>query len=183
MTVSLKIAVGISGNIRLVNVEVGQEISADTLLVKLEDDLLITGLSDERCVEITTHLFVSYITKAHCFFTNLTQPLVFFSWSIRFLGRNIDESKICRTCYMFMFRIYGSRCGKKETAVVAIDEKHDKCDICQIGVTDNQFATEIILENGKALKFDDIGCMYKWMEINSDEKTKEKFVRDYDSKD
>ncbi|MGE7884366.1 hypothetical protein [Bacillus sp. NPDC094077] len=38
-----KVAVGISGNIRLVNVEVGQEISADTLLVKLEDDLLITG--------------------------------------------------------------------------------------------------------------------------------------------
>ena len=73
---------------------------------------------------------------------------------------------------MFMFRIYGSRVWEKETAV-AIDEKHDKCDICQIGVTDNQFATEIILENGKALKFDDIGCMYKWMEINSDEKTKE----------
>ncbi|KZD36626.1 MULTISPECIES: hypothetical protein [Bacillus cereus group] len=38
-----KIAVGISGNIRLVNVEVGQNIDADTLLVKLEDDLLITG--------------------------------------------------------------------------------------------------------------------------------------------
>ncbi|CAH2463687.1 MULTISPECIES: hypothetical protein [Bacillus] len=38
-----KIGVGISGNIRLVNVEVGQEISADTLLVKIEDDLLITG--------------------------------------------------------------------------------------------------------------------------------------------
>ena len=38
---------------------------------------------------------------------------------------------------------------------------------------DNQFATEIILENGKALKFDDIGCMYKWMEINPGEKTKE----------
>ncbi|MDH4424352.1 MULTISPECIES: hypothetical protein [Bacillus] len=38
-----KVAVGISGNIRLVNVEIGQKISADTLLVKLEDDLLITG--------------------------------------------------------------------------------------------------------------------------------------------
>ncbi|MBE7105067.1 hypothetical protein FT637_19035 [Bacillus cereus] len=38
-----KIGVGISGNIRLINVEVGQEISADTLLVKIEDDLLITG--------------------------------------------------------------------------------------------------------------------------------------------
>ena len=38
-----KIGVGISGNIRLVNVEVGQNIDADTLLVKIEDDLLITG--------------------------------------------------------------------------------------------------------------------------------------------
>ncbi|HHT7237234.1 MULTISPECIES: hypothetical protein [Bacillus] len=38
-----KVAVGISGNIRLVNVEVGQEITTDTLLVTLEDDLLITG--------------------------------------------------------------------------------------------------------------------------------------------
>ena len=38
-----KVAVGISGNIRLVNVEVGQKINTDTLLVKLEDDLLITG--------------------------------------------------------------------------------------------------------------------------------------------
>ncbi|HDR7892139.1 TPA: hypothetical protein QCY29_004581 [Bacillus toyonensis] len=38
-----KVAVGISGNIRLVNVEVGQKINTDTLLVKLENDLLITG--------------------------------------------------------------------------------------------------------------------------------------------
>lgn len=75
------------------------------------------------------------------------------------------------------------KCGEKEIKAVAIDEKHDKCDICQIGVMDNQFATEIILENGKALKFDDIGYMYKWMEINSGEKTKERFVRDDDSKD
>ncbi|HHT7189256.1 TPA: nitrous oxide reductase accessory protein NosL [Bacillus cereus] len=84
-------------------------------------------------------------------------------------------------CLCFIFTVVG--CGKKETTVVAIDEKRDKCDVCQIGVMDNQFATEIILENGKALKFDDIGCMYKWMEINPDEKTKEKFVRDYSSKD
>lgn len=38
-----KVAVGISGNIRLVNVVVGQQINTDTLLVTLEDDLLITG--------------------------------------------------------------------------------------------------------------------------------------------
>ncbi len=85
---------------------------------------------------------------------------------------------------MFMFRIYGSRVWKKETAAVAIDEKHDKCDICQIGVTDNQFATEIILENGKALKFDDIGCMYKWMEDRTQMKRRKRNLsEDYDSKD
>ena len=38
-----KVAVGISGNIRLVNVVAGQQINTNTLLVTLEDDLLITG--------------------------------------------------------------------------------------------------------------------------------------------
>ncbi|PFO79006.1 MULTISPECIES: hypothetical protein [Bacillus cereus group] len=37
------VAVGISGHIRSVNIEVGQEIDLDTLLLKLEDDLLVTG--------------------------------------------------------------------------------------------------------------------------------------------
>ncbi len=38
-----KVAVGISGNIRLVNVVVGRQIHTDTLLIKIEDDLVITG--------------------------------------------------------------------------------------------------------------------------------------------
>lgn len=38
-----KIAVGISGHIRSVHVKVGQEIDSNTMLCKLEDDLLITG--------------------------------------------------------------------------------------------------------------------------------------------
>ena len=84
-------------------------------------------------------------------------------------------------CLCFVFTIVG--CGKKDIEAIAVDEKNDKCDICQIGVMDNQFATEIILDNGKALKFDDIGCMYKWMDNNKNEKTKEKFVRDYNTKD
>ncbi|KFN02997.1 hypothetical protein D0U04_24065 [Bacillus clarus] len=81
----------------------------------------------------------------------------------------------------FVFAVVG--CGNKDTKAVAIDEKNDKCDVCNMAVMDNQFATEVILENGKALKFDDIGCMYKWMAEHKNEKTKEKFVRDYDTKD
>ena len=41
-------------------------------------------------------------------------------------------------CLCFVFTVVG--CGKRKQQIVAIDEKHDKCDICQIGVTDNQFA-------------------------------------------
>lgn len=57
---------------------------------------------------------------------------------------------MCRNSYTsFLVPIYGSRMWEKKIKAVAIDEKHDKCDICQIGVMDNQFAAEIILENGK----------------------------------
>ncbi|EMA6343890.1 biotin/lipoyl-binding protein [Bacillus cytotoxicus] len=38
-----KVAVGISGNIRAVHIEVGQKVNTDTLLITLEDDLIITG--------------------------------------------------------------------------------------------------------------------------------------------
>ncbi|MDR4161967.1 nitrous oxide reductase accessory protein NosL [Bacillus paranthracis] len=84
-------------------------------------------------------------------------------------------------CLCMVFAVVG--CGKKEVKPVAIDEKNDKCDVCNMAVTDNQFATEVIVENGKALKFDDIGCMYKWMDEHKNEKTQEKFVRDYNTKD
>ncbi|MGY3418369.1 copper chaperone NosL [Bacillus mycoides] len=84
-------------------------------------------------------------------------------------------------CLCMVFAIVG--CGNKKTKPVAINEKNDKCDICNMAVMDNQFATEVILENGKALKFDDIGCMYKWMDEHKNEKTQEKFVRDYNTKD
>ncbi|MFD3448369.1 nitrous oxide reductase accessory protein NosL [Microbacteriaceae bacterium 4G12] len=74
-------------------------------------------------------------------------------------------------------------CGKKEAKAVAIDEKNDKCAVCNMSAMDNQFTTEVVLDNGKALKFDDLGCMYKWLDENKDKKLQAKFVRDYNSKE
>lgn len=74
-------------------------------------------------------------------------------------------------------------CGDKKIEPKAIDENKDECDICNMAVMDNQFATEIILENGKTLVFDDIGCMYQWFSENKDQKVKAKFVRDYETGD
>lgn len=73
-------------------------------------------------------------------------------------------------------------CSQKAKPV-AIDEKNDKCDTCHMAVGNNQFATELVLENGKVLKFDDIGCMYKWMNEHKKEAITATFVRDYKTND
>jgi copper chaperone NosL len=78
--------------------------------------------------------------------------------------------------------VFLSGCGQEKAEPVAINENTDKCDICNMAVSDNQFATQIILENGKSLVFDDIGCMHKWLKENEDQKVAQSFVRDYDSK-
>jgi len=89
--------------------------------------------------------------------------------------------KPCLMAILALFIIAG--CSKEEVKPVAINEDTDKCEICHMAVKDNEFATEIILENGKSMVFDDIGCMYKWMKENSDKKVAHSFVKDYDSKE
>lgn len=74
-------------------------------------------------------------------------------------------------------------CGNKGAEPVEINEDTEKCELCNMAVKDDQFATEILLENGKAVVFDDIGCMVKWEKGNSDKKIEDKFVRDFDSKE
>lgn len=91
------------------------------------------------------------------------------------------KSTVIMLFSMIMLMISG--CGKGEAQPVAINEKNDKCAVCNMAVMDNPFATEIMLENGKTLVFDDIGCMYEWLSDHKDKRIEEKFVRDYQSKD
>lgn len=70
-------------------------------------------------------------------------------------------------------------CGKKTPEPVAIKENTDKCALCNMAVKNNQFATELILENGRTLVFDDLGCMEKWMKQNKDKKSAVAYVRDF----
>lgn len=74
-------------------------------------------------------------------------------------------------------------CGTKEVKPVAINEKTDICEVCNMQVVDDQFATQLILENGKSLVFDDIGCMHQWVQENADKKIAAQFVRDYNDKE
>lgn len=74
-----------------------------------------------------------------------------------------------------------SGCGSKYQPV-SIQEDVDKCGNCNMQVADNAFSTEIILKDGKTLKFDDLGCLNKWEKTNGVEQVGAEFVRDYSSK-
>lgn len=66
---------------------------------------------------------------------------------------------------------------------VAINESVDVCEVCGMQIKDDQHATQIILEGGKAVKFDDIGDMYRWKKENPSAKIAVEYVRDYYSKE
>ncbi len=69
-------------------------------------------------------------------------------------------------------------CGGEKYEPVAVNEAVDKCDICNMQVNDDGYATQLITEEGKVYKFDDIGCMNEWkIKYGTDEIINE-FVRD-----
>lgn len=76
-----------------------------------------------------------------------------------------------------------SACGSDKYEAEAIDEEKDTCDVCSMAVPDNQHATQIVLEDGKVLKFDDLGCLFKWKDENGEDKIGAEFVRDYNSEE
>ncbi len=72
-------------------------------------------------------------------------------------------------------------CGGKTHEPVAIHEETDKCDVCNMQIRDDGFASQLITEDGKAYKFDDIGCMHEWTVKNGTENVAIQFVRDYNT--
>jgi copper chaperone NosL len=74
-------------------------------------------------------------------------------------------------------------CGNKAVEPVAINDATDTCEVCNMAVVDNQHATQIVLENGKSIIFDDVGCMYEWLGSNPNETIAAEFVRDYSDKE
>ena len=52
-----------------------------------------------------------------------------------------------------------------------------------MAVSDLRFASEILLENGECLKFDDLSCLQDYRETNPDSKIRATYVKDYDTKE
>lgn len=58
---------------------------------------------------------------------------------------------------------------------------HDMCDACGMLIDSPQFAAAVVLEDGKALKYDDIAEMIKYHQAHPELQVKAWFVHDYDT--
>ncbi|OZI10236.1 nitrous oxide reduction protein [Bacillaceae bacterium SAS-127] len=70
-------------------------------------------------------------------------------------------------------------CGKEQTyEPVEINPDIDVCDVCNMSITESQYATEVILKDGSVETFDDIGCMVEYLHEQDEKDIGEKYVRD-----
>lgn len=61
-------------------------------------------------------------------------------------------------------------CSQKQSfEPVEINPDIDVCDICNMSITEVNFATEAIMKNGAVEKFDDIGCMVDFLNEQEEE--------------
>lgn len=82
---------------------------------------------------------------------------------------------------MFIFLSIGilSGCGKEASyEPVEINPDIDVCEVCNMSITEPQFATETIMKDGNVHTFDDIGCMVEFLEDTSKDEIGESFIRD-----
>ncbi|XID94737.1 nitrous oxide reductase accessory protein NosL [Paenibacillaceae bacterium WGS1546] len=70
-------------------------------------------------------------------------------------------------------------CGGQKYEAVPINEDVDKCEICNMQVKDDAFATQLTTKEGKTYKFDDLGCMNEWKRKNAATEIGMDYVRDY----
>ncbi|MBN6188868.1 nitrous oxide reductase accessory protein NosL [Aneurinibacillus sp. BA2021] len=80
---------------------------------------------------------------------------------------------------MFVLMLLLAACGKQESVQPQpVDEAVDTCAQCHMTVKNNGYAAQYVTEDGKSVKFDDIGCLYKHTVDHAEEKMAGMFVQD-----
>jgi len=64
-----------------------------------------------------------------------------------------------------------------------INPDTDTCEVCGMAIADDEYATQIVLENDRVVKFDDLGDLYVWIEENGEDEIGSKFVRDFETEE
>ena len=71
-------------------------------------------------------------------------------------------------------------CGRKEVKPVDIFPE-DNCSNCRMAVSERAFASEIIVESGEVMKFDDLACLEQYRRKNPDLNIEEIYVTDHET--
>lgn len=77
-----------------------------------------------------------------------------------------------------------SGCNATSMQPEDINSEIDVCEVCNMGISNENFATEVVTDNGEIYKFDDLGCMGEFVESNSkllNKRTSKQFVRDIET--
>lgn len=93
------------------------------------------------------------------------------------MKRTLIKSFIMIAAALFLL----AGCGKQIPKPFTPNENTDKCALCNMAVKNDHFATELILDSGKKLAFDDLGCMEKWLKQNKNSQIAVSYVRDYNT--
>ncbi|MDX6152649.1 nitrous oxide reductase accessory protein NosL [Marinococcus sp. PL1-022] len=74
-----------------------------------------------------------------------------------------------------------SACQQASHDPHGIDHDVDTCEICNMAINNTQAATQIVMEDGSAVKFDDIGCMmqYKKEQAGESESFHTEYINSY----
>lgn len=73
-------------------------------------------------------------------------------------------------------------CGEKTYEPRDIVPETDVCKICNMSIVHEDFAGEIVLENGDYEIYDDIGCLIDYINKNGDDEIGAAFIKDNNNK-
>lgn len=73
-------------------------------------------------------------------------------------------------------------CGPQEVRPVEIFPE-DQCASCRMAVSDQAFASQIVYDDGSAVKFDDLGCFDNFRRAHPGEPAAGMFVANYETKE
>jgi copper chaperone NosL len=74
-----------------------------------------------------------------------------------------------------------SGCQNNAMEPEEINPEIDVCEVCNMGIAHEHFATEIVTKDGDIHKFDDIGCMEEFLQLETslnEEGAAKQYVRD-----
>ncbi len=98
------------------------------------------------------------------------------------MRKQMHEWSVNQECVLIgLIGLLMAGCNLSELKPVDIFPE-DACAQCRMAVSDRSFASEIITEDGEALKFDDLGCLENYRKKNPATKIRAIFVSDFDTK-